>query len=87
MKCEKERKRGENAKRQSSHETSRLISLPRDNGGSEKSIKGWSRDVKTESRKNSNRLHEKNRREREIKPFSPARSFKTKERPMRIIEK
>lgn len=87
--CEKERTgSGEKAKWQSSHETSRLISLPRDNGSSEKDIKGWLRDVKTEQKKTRTDYIERGReRERKIKPFNPVRSFKTRKRPMCIIEK
>lgn len=47
-------KEGEKVKWQSSHETSRLISLPRDNGGSEKNIKTRSWDVKTDRKRGKN---------------------------------
>lgn len=43
--------------------------------------------VKTESGKKTRTDYMDRVEEREIKPFSPARSFKTKERPVRIIEK
>lgn len=76
-------------RRQSRHEASRLISRPRDNGGSEKGIKG-SRDVETESEEKTRREVRPNERrkkkgraggrEEEIKPFGPARSFKAREK-------